>query len=82
MPAKAKKIIKKKVTKIAPKTNRVVKSLQSQTMKSFRIVKNTEKFVTFRLTRQTLYWFILLVYILVLDVWVIDAQVKAAMFLI
>ena len=82
MPAKAKKIIKKKVTKIAPKTNRVVKSPQSQTMKSFRIVKNTEKFVTFRLTRQTLYWFILLVYILVLDVWVIDAQVKAAMFLI
>jgi hypothetical protein len=50
--------------------------------KSFKLTKENGNFVTFRFTKQTLYWLILLVYILFLDVWIANAQMNAMILLV
>lgn len=50
--------------------------------KSFKLTKESNKFVTFKLTKQTLYWTILLVYIMFLDVWISNAQMNAMVLLV
>lgn len=49
--------------------------------KSFKLSKDSDKFITFRITRQTLYWLVLLGYVLLLDVWISNAQMSAFMML-
>lgn len=50
--------------------------------KSFKLTKETGNFVTFKFTKQTLYWMILLIYILFLDVWIANAQMNAMVLLV
>lgn len=58
MVKKKKKIIKKK----------------NQQYKSFKLSKDKEKFSSFHITQQTIYWIILLVYIVAMDLWVFSVQ--------
>lgn len=71
MTAKKELLIKKKPAK-AKKAQK-----QSPVFKSFRLSKDSNKFITFKLTKQTLYWTILLIYILFMDVWIANAQINA-----
>jgi len=45
-------------------------------LKSFKVVKDTRPFVSFRVTDQTVYWSILLIMILVLALWVLQIQIN------
>lgn len=56
-----------------------VKKVKQPKLRSFHISKSPERFVTFKLTKQTLYWLILLIYILVLNVLIVNSQIKAAL---
>ena len=44
-------------------------------MKSFRISKNQEPFVSFKITQQTVYWAVLLSLVLILFLWILNVQI-------
>ena len=69
---------------VAKKKKSVSKATANKQPKyrSFRLTKEKSNFVTFRVTKQTLYWIILLVYIFFLDVWVANAQMSAMVMLL
>jgi len=66
-PLKAvKKVASKRVTqKTAP-------------MQSFRVYKDTQPFIQPRLSRQTLYWIILLAFIILTQLWILSIQMDIA----
>lgn len=43
-------------------------------MESFKISRNDPPFFTLRVTKQTVYWSILLIFILVTQLWILNAQ--------
>ena len=43
-------------------------------MQSFRVYKNKESFTTFKITRQTVYWTILLAFIIITQLWILKIQ--------
>lgn len=47
-------------------------------MQSFHLVKDELPFTTFRITRQTLYWVILVSFIIFAQLWIISLQVEVA----
>lgn len=71
-----------KKRKTTPKKPVTKKQPDEPAYKSFKLTKDTGKFVTFKFTKQTLYWLILLVYILFLDVWIANAQMNAMVLLV
>lgn len=75
MATQKKPSIKKKPAKVIRFTKK------TPAFRSFKLSKDSDKFVTFKLTKQTLYWTILLVYILFLDVWIANSQMSAIMLL-
>lgn len=68
---------KKAVTKkLATKTSVTAKSSKNAPMQSFKRSQPEERFFTFKLTQQTLYWLILSVIVLILGVWVIRLEAE------
>ena len=67
---------KKPVKKASP-IKKQVKAKQQQ-FESFRLCHESNKFVTFKITKQTLYWITLLAYIMLIDILVINPQIIAA----
>jgi HAMP domain-containing protein len=63
-----KKAAPKKTTNPKTRTSAAVKS------QSFKIVENTEPFMTFRLNRQTIYWTIFGAAVIALALWVANLQ--------
>ncbi len=67
-------------TKVA-KSTKVVKSVPraSKTIiiRDFAIVKETTPFLTFKITKQTLYWAVFVTYILFLTLWILKLQIDA-----
>ena len=51
---------------------------QSSTMRSFRVYEDEKPFVALRANRQTLYWIILLVVILVTQLWILKIKLDIA----
>ncbi|HJM04111.1 MAG TPA: hypothetical protein QF549_00545 [Candidatus Saccharimonadaceae bacterium] len=47
-------------------------------MRSFRLYKNQTDFVSFRITRQTVYWSILLAVIVFTQLWILNIQMEIA----
>jgi hypothetical protein len=47
-------------------------------MKSFRVYKDVKPFTTFTVTRQTVYWAILLAFIIVTQLWILKIQMDIA----
>jgi hypothetical protein len=70
-----KTVAKKPVKKVAHKHTA---SSKSATMKSFKIYKDVKPFTTVRVTRQTLYWIILLTFIAVTQLWILKIQMDIA----
>lgn len=44
------------------------------TMKSFRLAPDVKPFVTIGLTRQTIYWTILLLFVIAMQLWILKIQ--------
>lgn len=72
----AKKSVKKTIKK-APTHKRTTAKKTSE-MKSFRLYKDTEEFTTFRVTRQTVYWSILLLVVIITQLWILKIQMEIA----
>lgn len=70
-PASAKAV--KKVSK--PAVKKAVKS-KAVAVKHFDIVAEQTPFMTFKITRQTILWSALLVYVLLLSIWILNLQMQ------
>lgn len=62
----AKKVAAKKSTKTSAK--KAVK------LESFKLVPEVKPFMSFRITRQTVYWSALLIFILITQIWILNIQ--------
>lgn len=72
----AKKPIKKSVKKVVSKKHSASK--KTPQMKSFRVYKDTKPFTRVGLSRQTLYWIILLAFIVITQLWILKIQMDIA----
>jgi len=72
---KKKPVSKSKVraTTVRSKTPRK-KSTKKQEVRSFRVAKPETPFLTFSITKQTIYWLVLSVVVLVFGLWLIKLQ--------
>ncbi len=69
----------KRAPKKAPaKKTPAKKPTKHQGMQSFKVYKDNASFTDFRLTRQTLYWIILVAFIVFAQLWIIKLQVEVA----
>lgn len=83
--ATAKKSTTKKATSRATAVKKTTKSTKARKPRilkadrqSFRIVKEDVPFTSFRITRQTVYWVILVAFIVFAQLWIINLQVQVA----
>jgi len=80
-----KKTVKKTVKKAVAKTpvKKIVKKVAAKVkkpapMKSFKVYRSTEPFTTMRVSRQTVYWLILLLFIVITQLWILKLQLDIA----
>lgn len=73
---------KKTTAKKRPTTTsakkKTTRSKKAAPMQSFRVYKDSQSFTTFRVTRQTLYWTILLLFIIITQLWILKVQLDIA----
>lgn len=43
-------------------------------MKSFKLSRNDRPFMTTHITKQTVYWSVLLIYVMLLQIWILNIQ--------
>ena len=73
-----KKTTAKKAVKSAPVVKKAaprVKKAKATQPESFKLQREPRRFLTFKVTDQTIYWAILLVYIMGLSLWVLNIQI-------
>jgi len=61
-----------------PKKSSAKKAKSKNEMRSFHVAKDDVAFKTFRITRQTIYWVILVAFIIFAQLWIINLQVQVA----
>ena len=82
-PAKA-AVAKKAPAKSAPKKTAAKKSTKKASAaaqsgyKSFKVAQNNTPFTTFRVTRQTFYWIILVAFIIFVQLWILKLHIEVA----
>jgi hypothetical protein len=72
------KVVKKAAPKKAVKrvvAAKVVRKAKTAPAKSFAISSEKQPFVAFKITDQTIYWSVLLAYILLLSLWILKIQI-------
>lgn len=75
----AKKSTKKRSTRsTTPSTKKSTRSKKPAPMRSFKLSPDTPGFTTFRVTRQTVYWTILLIFIIIMQLWILKIQLDIA----
>ena len=75
----AKKPVKKPVKRVVKKvTRKKTAPKKTAEMKSFHIYKEPKSFTTFKITRQTVYWLILLAFIVFTQLWILKIQMDIA----
>ncbi len=85
--APAKKTTVTKKTVAAKKTVKKKSSAQKAStkkapqVKSFRRSKNEPSFTTFKITRQTVYWLILIMFIIFMQLWILSLQIEVSTYL-
>jgi hypothetical protein len=65
------------VKKTAPArstTSTRVRTKRAEAMQSFKVSKPEESFFTFRITRQTFYWIILMIAVVACTLWILKLQ--------
>lgn len=84
--ASAKKAPAKKTTRVKAKAAAVKRTpakkrtskANSASLRSFKVAQNQPAFTTFKITRQTVYWIILVAFIVFVQLWIIKLQVEVA----
>lgn len=83
--APAKKVVAAKATpakttaKKVPSTKKTKVSKATQSgYKSFKVSAPAESFTTFKITRQTVYWVILIAFIIFVQLWILKLQIELA----
>lgn len=71
--APVKKVSTKKTTQSAPRK-------QSQ-IRSFQVAQNDPPFTTFKISRQTVYWVILVGFIIFAQLWILKLQIDVSILL-
>lgn len=75
----ANKTVKKVVSKAKAPVRKRSTSKKAAEMKSFRLYKESpQDFRSFKVTRQTVYWSILLTVIIVTQLWILKIQMEIA----
>ena len=80
----AKKTVTKKPVKKTPKSSvkkvahKSVSKKQATPMRSFHVYKDDKPFTSTRVTRQTVYWTILLLVVMVLQLWILKVLLGIA----
>jgi len=75
-PAAVKKApVKKTVAKKQPAKKSTIKTAE---MRSFRVAKDEQSFKNFQITRQTVYWIILIAFIIFAQLWILKLQIEVA----
>jgi hypothetical protein len=69
-----KKPAPKKAAPKKPATKKTTKAVKVVPMQSFKVAPDVPSFMTVRVTKQTVYWSILLIFILITQLWVLNAQ--------
>ena len=59
-------------------THKKATSKKAAQMKSFHVYKDDQSFNSFRVTRQTVYWTILLLFIIAMQLWLLKVQMDIA----
>lgn len=78
--APAKKVVSKKAP-IKKTSAKKTTAKQSASMKSFRVAHNQPAFTTFKITRQTVYWTILICFIIFVQLWILKLQIEVSTYL-
>ena len=82
--AAPKKTVVKKTTaskSVTKKTSPKKAASKKQAVRSFRVYRDSEAFTSFRITRQTVYWIILVSFIIFVQLWILKLQIEVAMLL-
>ena len=74
MPKVTKKSVKKPVNKPSGTKKTKLSSFDAP-VKSFRLSRNNPPFMTRRITRQTLYWLVIMVVIVCFQLWILKLQI-------
>jgi len=74
--AKSTKAVSAKATKVVAK--KPIKKAKKVVLKNFKISKEPLPFMTFKVTEQTLYWFVMLSLIFCLALWILSIQLKTS----
>ncbi len=70
-------VTRKPAAKRAP-SKQSAKSTRNSQMRSFHLSQDQASFTTFKITRQTVYWIILVAFIVFAQLWIIKLQVEVA----
>lgn len=75
-----KKPVKKTTTSKSVKraTTTTTRSKKAPEMKSFQVYKDPKPFSRFQVTRQTVYWTILITVVVILQLWVLKVQLDVS----
>ncbi len=75
--------VKKAVAKKAPAKKAATRKVaakkttaKSAELRSFRVARDQPAFTTFRITKQTVYWIILVAFIIFAQLWILKLQVE------
>lgn len=71
-------VAKKAPVKKASAKRSTTRAKKMVNMRSFRIAKENQEFTGFRITRQTIYWIILVAFIIFAQLWILKLQVEVA----
>lgn len=81
--AKAKKTTKKSTVKsparrvVAKKSSKLNDGYYSNDL-SFKVVKDSIPFMTSKITQQTIIWSVLLIFIMIVQIWILSVQLDVA----
>lgn len=76
--ASSKTAVKKVVAAKAPARKTTKKAAKATPVRSFRVVENPVPFKTFKITKQTIYWIILVAFIVFAQLWILKLQIEVA----
>jgi len=76
---KKKTPVKKTASKVPSKT--VSKTVSAEKVRSFRVSPNNPGFRTFKITRQTVYWVVIVSFIIFMQLWILSLQLETSNFI-
>ncbi len=71
---KTTKSTKKPVKKVSKKPTKKAAQRSTREYKTLHVSKAKQPFLSFKFTRQTLYWTILVAFVIVMQLWILKAQ--------